>query len=144
VLLFELTGKTSGAEESQVTEFVRSLTNGADANVPTARKFPVSCKLPTVIALGMMVSESKLPTPAPPPEEEADTVRVALELTGPLKAVAFATIVDVPAATAVTSPDVSTLATAGLLEAQVTPPVIVWVVGCFALPNVPMTLNCVV
>ena len=49
----------SGAEESQVTEFVRSLTYGGVANVPTARKFPVSCKFPTVIELGMMVRESR-------------------------------------------------------------------------------------
>jgi hypothetical protein len=54
-----LTGKTSGKEESQVTELVRSRTVGEVEKVPMARKFPVSCKLPTVIVLGIMVSESK-------------------------------------------------------------------------------------
>lgn len=53
-----LTGKTLGKEESQVTEFVRSLTVGGVENVPIARKFPVSCRLPTVMLLGIMVSES--------------------------------------------------------------------------------------
>jgi hypothetical protein len=54
-----LTGKTLGSEESQVTELVRSLTVGAVEYVPIARKFPVSCKLPTEIVLGIMMSESR-------------------------------------------------------------------------------------
>ena len=49
----------AGAEESQVTEFVRSLTVGEVEYVPIARKFPVSCKLPTVILPGIMMSESR-------------------------------------------------------------------------------------
>ena len=56
---FVLTGKTLGIEESQVTEFVRSLTFGVVENVPMARKFPVPCKLRTVRLLGIMESESR-------------------------------------------------------------------------------------
>jgi hypothetical protein len=48
-----------GSEEIQLTELVRSLTVGGVEYVPIARKFPVSCRLPTAIALGIMVSESR-------------------------------------------------------------------------------------
>jgi hypothetical protein len=121
-----LTGKTLGREEIQVSvgEFVRSLTVGEVENVPIARNCPVSCKLPTVIELGIMVSESRSPPDAPPPEPV--TTRVALELTGPLNAVALAVIVVVPALTPVATPEALTVATAGTLEAQVT----VLVISC--------------
>jgi hypothetical protein len=56
---FVLTGKELGKEESQVTELVRSLTYGAVENVPIARKFPVSSKLPTVSEPGIIVSETR-------------------------------------------------------------------------------------
>jgi len=119
-----LTGKTSGAEDSQVTEFVRSLTYGAAANVPTARKLPVSCKLSTVIVGGIMASESRFPPVAPPPEPEPEpepvTVRVALELVRPLNAAPPAVIVVVPGPTAVAIPEALTVATEGVLEAQFT------------------------
>jgi len=62
--------------------------------------------------------EAILPPATPPPE--AVTVRVALELTGPLNAVALAVIVVVPAPTAVTSPEALTVATEGALEVQFT------------------------
>jgi hypothetical protein len=51
-----------------------------------------------------------------------------------LNAEAVAVIVAVPEPTAATSPAVVTLATEGLLEAQINPVVIGCVVGCFALP----------
>jgi hypothetical protein len=118
-----LMGKTLGVAEIQVRlgEFVRSLTVGAVENVPIARNCPVSCKLPTVIELGIMVSETRLPPPAPPPPPEAATVTFELELTGPLNAVLLAVIVVVPAATAVTSPEGLTVATEGVVEVQFTP-----------------------
>jgi hypothetical protein len=71
-------------------------------------------------------------------------VSCELELTGPLKAVAFATIVVEPAATAVTSPVALTVATDGDVEDQVTAVVMFWVDGCFALPNVPVAVSCAV
>jgi hypothetical protein len=141
-LLFELTGKTSGVEESQVTEFVRSRTNGAVEYVPIARKFPVSCKFPTVIAPGMIASESMLPPPPPPPGPV--TARSALEFTWPLNADASAMIVVVPAAIAVTIPVVLTVATEGVVELHVTVLVRFCFVVCAALPKVPYALNCAV
>jgi hypothetical protein len=139
-----LTGKSLGKEEIQVNvgEFVRSLTNGALEKVPIARNWPVACKLPTERELGMMVSETRSPPDGPPPAPV--TVRVALELTGPLNAVAPAVIVAVPAATAVTSPAGLTVATDGVVELQVTVLVMFCVVGWFALPNVPIAVNCAV
>jgi hypothetical protein len=70
----------------------------------------------------MMVSERMLP-PLPPEDPPLDpvTVIVALELTGPLYAVALAATVVVPALTPVTRPDALTVATAGTVELQVTP-----------------------
>jgi hypothetical protein len=90
----------------------------------------------------MIVSERRLFGRAPP--LEAVTVRFALELTGPLNAVASAVIVVVPTATAVTSPVALTVATVGELEAQVTVLVMFCVEGRFALPNVPIAVSCVV
>jgi len=90
----------------------------------------------------MIEIEAILP-PAEPPLEGA-TVRVALELTGPLNAVALAVIVVVPAPTAVASPEALTVATEGALEVQVTLLVTSCVEGWFALPNVPAAVNCAV
>jgi hypothetical protein len=139
-----LMGKSLGKEEIQVSvgEFVRSLVNGGLENVPIARNWPVAPKLPTERALGMMVSERRLSGSSPP--FEAVTVRLALELTSPLNAVAPAVIVVVPAATAVTSPVALTVATVGELELQVTVLVMFCVEGRLALPNVPIAVNCVV
>jgi hypothetical protein len=74
----------------------------------------------------MIAIEAMLP-PATPPPLEPVTVRVALELVGPLNAVELAVIVVVPAPTAVATPEVLTVATEGALEVQVTRLVIVWV-----------------
>jgi hypothetical protein len=130
-----VTGKTFGAEVNQVTELVRSLTVGAVENVPIARNCPLSCKLPKTIPLGMMVSE-RMPPPLPPVVPPADPVTVtpAVEVTGPLNAVALAVIVVVPALTAVTIPAEFTVATAGVLEVQVNPVVTFCVLRWFPLP----------
>jgi hypothetical protein len=69
---------------------------------------------------------------------------VALADTGPLNPCAVAVIVAVPAPFAVAFPeDGSTLTIVEELDAHVTP----FVTGCdaewFALPNVPVTVNCV-
>jgi hypothetical protein len=53
-------------------------------------------------------------------------------------------MVVVPADTAVTSPVALTVATAGVVELQVTVLVMSCVLGRFALPNVPIAVNCVV
>jgi hypothetical protein len=102
----ELTGNEFGKEESQVVPavFVTSLTVGAVSKVPIARKLPVSCNSPTVIELGMMVSEispfdSVVPV-VPPPV----TVTCTPFETGPLNPTADAVIVAVPLPTADTSP----------------------------------------
>jgi hypothetical protein len=139
-----LTGKTLGVAEIQVNvgELVRSLTVGELENVPIARNCPVSCKLPTVIELGIMVSETRSVPPAPPPGSVI--TRVALELTGPLNAIALAVMVAMPVPTAVATPEALTVATSGALEIQVT----VFVTFCrevwLALPYVPMAVNCAV
>jgi hypothetical protein len=104
---------------------VRSLTVGDVENVPIARNCPLWVKPPKTIPLGMMVSERMLPPlPPPVPPVDAVAVRVALELTGPLKAVALAVIVVEPAPTAVAIPEALMVATEGALEVQVTPLVI--------------------
>jgi hypothetical protein len=88
----------------------------------------------------MIASEVMVP-PDLPSLLEPVTVTAAVELTGPLNAVALAVIVVDPAATAVTRPAELTVATDGALEVQVTPDVIACVVAWFALPNVPVALN---
>src|SRR5579863_10344818 len=97
-----------------------------------ARNWPVSCRLPTVMELGMMVSETKLP-PVPLVTVDA-TVTVEAEVTGPLKAVALAVIVVVPEANADTNPDELTVATEGVEEVHVTVFVTFWVDWWLALP----------
>jgi hypothetical protein len=138
-----VTGNTFGAEVSQVTELVTSLTVGEVENVPIARNCPLWVKPPKTIPLGMMVSERMLP-PLPPVVPPADpvTVMTALEEVGPLNAVALAVIVVVPALTAVAIPEALTVATAGVVELQVTRLVMFCVEGCFALPYVPVAVNC--
>jgi hypothetical protein len=131
-----LTGKTLGVAEIQVRlgEFVRSLRVGGTVNVPNARNCPVSCKLPTVIELGIIVSETRFPVAPPPVVPEPVTVRVALELVAPLNACPPAVIVVVPALTAVATPEALTVATEGALEVQFTPLVRFFVEGCAPLP----------
>ena len=135
--MFELIGKTSGAEERQVTEFVRSLTYGATENVPYARKFPVSCKFPTVIELGIIVSESRGSGAA---VSETATAAV-FETTLPSAFVNSAVIVVLPALAPVTSPDAFTVAIDGALELHW-----IWVelvTFCWrpVLPDVPSAIN---
>jgi hypothetical protein len=91
---------------------------------------------------GMIESETIFPPATPPPADV--TVRIALELTGPLNAVALPLMVVVPAPTAVASPEALTVATAGTLEVQVTTLVTFWVERWFALPYVPVAVNCAV
>jgi hypothetical protein len=91
----------------------------------------------------MMESEAILPPAVPPPLEPV-TVTVALELTGPLNDVALAVIVVVPAPTAVAIPEAAMVATEGTLEVQVTELVMFCVERDFALPNVPVAVNCAV
>jgi hypothetical protein len=130
---------------------VTSLTVGALENVAIARYCPVSPMEPNTIPLGIIVSERMfapllpvppvpLPLPLTPPLEPG-TVRRALELIGPLNAVALAVIVVVPALTAVATPEALTVATEGRLELQVTALVMFCVDGWFALPNVPVAVN---
>ena len=132
-----------------MTELVRSLTVGAVEKVPIARNCPLAPKLPKSIELGMMVSES-MPPPLPPldppdPDKvEPLTVRIELELTGPAYPVALAVIEVVPALTAVASPEALTVATVGMLEFQVTDPVMFWVEAWLAFPYVPVAVNCAV
>jgi hypothetical protein len=58
-LLFVVTGNRFGKEVSHVAVFVMSLTYGGVENVPMARNCPLPPKLPTVIELGITVTESR-------------------------------------------------------------------------------------
>jgi hypothetical protein len=137
-LLFELTGKTSGAEDSQVTVFVRSLTYGTVENVPTARKFPVSCKLPTVITGGMIVSESRGSGAA-----VRETVTAAVfDTTVPSGFFKSAVTVALPELTPVTCPLELTETIEGLLELQAICEELVTFVTSPLLPSVPNAINC--
>jgi len=80
----------------------------------------------------------------PPPVEDEPTVRAVEETRGPLKPVAAALMVVVPAASVVARPEALIVATDGLLEVQVTPSVTSWVEGWLALPYVPTATNCTV
>src|ERR1035438_5322674 len=107
-----------------------------------ARKFPVSCKLPTVMELGMMVSEISDVEEVTPVPVGSVTVTVALAETGPLNPIADAVIIAVPAPSAVTTPlDAPTCAMPGEDEVQVTPVVRFWVERRAALPNSPVAVN---
>jgi hypothetical protein len=56
----------------------------------------------------------------------------------------LAVIVVVPAPTPVAKPAALMVATEGTLEVQVTELVMFWVVSLFALPKVPIAVNCAV
>jgi hypothetical protein len=115
-----LIGKILGAEEIQVTEFVRSLTVGDAENVPIARYCPVSCRSPTVMELGIMERERSDVSLAPPAEVAPGTVMDAPDETTPPNPFILAVMVVVPAETAVARPEALTVATAGALELHVT------------------------
>jgi hypothetical protein len=83
---------------------------------------------------GMMAIEATAPVAEPPLPEAAVTVIVAVEERGPLNPVAEATIVAVPAPTAVTMPEELTVATAGVFEVQDTPLVTALLEAWLALP----------
>ena len=105
-----------GSVEIHVTESVRSRTCGEFENVPIARKFPVPCKLRTVMLDGIMVSESRGSGAA------VDvTVMVAgdADTTVPSGFVQIAVIVVEPTLIPVTSP-AETEAIVGMLEDHVT------------------------
>src|SRR6185437_2910527 len=94
----------------------------------------------TVVPPGTMLIESSgsVQLIPPPPVEvlplpETATDMVALELIGPLNAVALAVMTVVPAPTAITSPVDPTVATEGVAEDQVTEFVMFCVEGWFAL-----------
>jgi branched-subunit amino acid transport protein AzlD len=144
VLVF--TGKTLGTEETQVSigEFVRSLTVGAVENVPIARNCPLSCRLPTVIELGIIVSESRVLDPVPPPLVVVPaTVSVEVPTSRPENPFMLAAIVVVPGPTAVASPEELIVATAVSLDFQAAKAVMSLVVGTAdPLVYVPMAVNC--
>jgi hypothetical protein len=107
-----------------------------------AMKFPVSCKLPTVIALGMMtreISPSEDTGPVPVP---LVTVTGTLLEARPLNPIAVAVIVVVPLPSAVTKPvEAPTCAMPVEAEVQVTPVVMFWVEAWAALPYFPVAVN---
>ncbi len=92
---------------------------------PIARNWLVCVGAATVCEPGMTEIETMEPPAWLPPEPLTEMVAVAL--TGPLNPAALAVIVVEPAPTAVASPDEFTVATEGVLEAQVTPEVMFWV-----------------
>jgi hypothetical protein len=104
--------------ELHTTEPVKSSVAPEEV-VPIAMYWAVCPGAATDWVPGMMESDTTLPPTWPPPVEV--TTRVALAVTGPLNAEAEAMIVVVPAPTAVATPEESTVATAGVLEVQVTP-----------------------
>jgi hypothetical protein len=134
-----LTGNTLGTAEIHVSvgEFVRSRTYGGVENVPIARNCPVSCKFPTVIELGIMVSESRGCGGA-----VSETVTdAAPDTTLPSVFVNDALMVVVPALNPVTRPDALTEAMEELLEVHLT-----WlklVTSCCSpvVPDVPSAIN---
>ena|ERR1700677_3832439 len=112
--------------ELQITWLVRLIV-APDEVSPMARNWLVSFGEETDWDPGMTEIEAIVP-PATPPLEPV-TVRVALELVGPLNAAAPAVIVVVPGPTAVTIPESLIVATEGALEVHVTPLVIFRVEG---------------
>jgi hypothetical protein len=137
VLVF--TGKLFGKVEIHVSvgELVRSLTVGVLENVPIARNCPVSCRLPTVIELGMMVSESRGSGAV-----VATTVMLAvLETTLPSLLVNSAVIVLVPVLTPVASPVALTVAIEGALELHLIWAELVTSDCSPLLPEVPSAIN---
>src|ERR1700733_7315610 len=130
----------SGNEERQVTEFVRSLTYGAAENVPKARKFPVSCRLPTLSELGMIVSES---SGSGAGVLETATVAVP-DTTLPSAFVNSAVMVALPGLEPVTSPEALMEAIDGLLEVHLIWFELVTSVWRPVFPEVPSAINWVV
>ncbi len=131
-----LIGNVFGAEESQVTVLVRSLTLGVVENVPIARNWPVSFNSPTLIEPGIMVSDSSGSGAA---ERLTETLAVA-ETTEPSAFVQIAEIVVVPALTPVASPVALTVAMVGILELHVILGELVTSVSN-PLPDVPSAMN---
>jgi hypothetical protein len=117
--------------ELHATELVR-FTVAPDEVDPMARNWLVWVGALTVCELGMTLIETIVP-PAWPPLEPV-TVKVALALMGPAYPPALAVIVVEPAPTAVASPAAFTVATEGVVEVQVTLPVMFCVDWCAALP----------
>lgn len=137
-----LTGKTLGKEESHTTEFVRSRTVGGVEKVPIARKFPVSFRFPTLIELGIIVSDSRGSGAG-----VSVTVTVAVfDTTEPSGFFSNAVIVVVPALTPeatplpVESPEV-TLAMVGMLDDHVICDELVTFCWRPVLPKVPSAMN---
>jgi hypothetical protein len=127
-----------GAAETQVTELVRSLTCGLVEYVPMARKFPVPCKLPTVILLGIMVSESSGSGAA---VDVTVTVAVA-DTTLESGFVHSAVMVLVPTLTPVTTPPVGlTVAMVGMVELQARLEELVTSSCRPVVPEVPRAMN---
>jgi hypothetical protein len=137
---FESTGKSLGKLEIQVVvgELVRSLTYGAVENVPIARNCPVSCKLSTVIELGMIVSESK----GSGGEVSETEMLAVLDTTVPSVFVSCAVMVVEPTPTPVASPVELTVAMEGLLELHVIWEELVTLVSNPVVPDVPRAINC--
>jgi hypothetical protein len=137
-LLFVLTGKVLGVEESQVTVLVTSLTVGAVENVPIAKNWPVACKFPTVMALGIMVRDSRGSGAA-----VSVTVTVAEAVTTePSALVSSAVIVLVPTLTPWASPVELTVAIDGTLELHFTSGESVTSLIRPVPPEVPSAINC--
>jgi len=128
--------------ELQATWLVR-FTVAPDEVVPMARNWVVCVGDATACEVGIIATDAIVPPAVPPPLEPV-AVRVALEVTWPLNESVLAVIVVVPAPTAVATPAALIVATAGTLEVHVTELVMFCVVGCFALPNVPIAVNCAV
>jgi len=137
-LLLVVTGNTFGPDEIQLTELVRSLMVGGVENVPIAKNCPVSPKFPTVIELGIMVTESRSWGAA-----VSEAARLAvLDTTVPSAFVNSAVIVVAPAAKSVANPDALTEATVGALELH-----LIWVEFVTSVcrpvdPEVPSAINC--
>jgi hypothetical protein len=131
------TGNTLGAEEIQVTWLVRSLTCGELANVPMARKFPVSCKLPTVMLLGIIVSESSGSGAC----VEVTVTDAVADTTLASGFVHIAVIPLEPALTPVTSPEALTVAMVGMLELHWMLVELVTFSWSPVLPDVPRAMN---
>jgi hypothetical protein len=129
----ELTGNVLGNEELQATELVRSRTFGVVANVPIARKLPVSCRLPTLMALGTTESDSS----GSGAGVDVTVTAALADATVPSAFVRLAVIVVVPALTPVTTPlhagKAGNVETAGApthcVEVRVSPEVTVATVG---------------
>jgi hypothetical protein len=111
-----------------------------DEVVPIARNWLVVPGAERVCAPGIIAMEVTVPVAVVPLAPV--TTKVALELTMPVYPDALAVMVVVPAPTPVANPEEVTVATVGTLDVQVTAPVTSRVDGDFALPKVPVAVNC--